>query len=145
MFFVMGESFFCESFSETKSGKRATQVEPRVSHEVCSRRFFCKQELRKMRCRYAESLFGRELRFFEPKKIAERLLRTTWGGRWSAIDSLCEALFVNFFPPRSISIPEAQMTPAALRSSASASLHFFELFSIILRKTANFHFPAFST
>ncbi len=30
----MGERFFCESFSETKSGKRATYFEPVVSREL---------------------------------------------------------------------------------------------------------------
>ena len=78
-----------------------------------------------MHCRYDKSLFGQDL---------------TWGGRWGAIDSLCEALFVNFFQPRSISIQEAQRTPAALRSSASASQHFFELFFIIFHKLEKFMF-----
>ena len=44
----MGERFFCESFSETESGKRATYFEPLVCHEVCLRRFSCEQEARKM-------------------------------------------------------------------------------------------------
>ena len=36
----MGARFFCESFSETKSGKRATNFEPEASHGLSLRRFF---------------------------------------------------------------------------------------------------------
>ena len=77
----MGERFFCESFSETKSGKRATHFEPVLSHGLSLKRFFCEQEARKMQGGHDESFFGRNL---------------TWGGRWSAIDCRCEALFVDF-------------------------------------------------
>ena len=173
----MGERFFCESFSETKSGKRATYFEPVPSHESSLKRFFCEHEAPKMRCRYDESLFSRNLIFGRPvgfssrkssqkecfapffagrsvfragkvhrksashhfrapggggerwghpaRKFTVRVLRTTernashhyswatcggrwlaavdgapsttWGGRWSAIDWRCEALFVDFF------------------------------------------------
>ena len=37
-FFVMGERFFCTSFSETKSVERPSHVEPRASREVCLKR-----------------------------------------------------------------------------------------------------------
>ena len=78
----MGEGFFSESFSETKSGMRATHFEPVLSHGTYLERFYCEQEARKMQGGHDESLFGRDL---------------TCGGRWSAIDMGCEALFVNFF------------------------------------------------
>ena len=71
-FFVMGERFFCESFSETKSGKRATYFDPEPSRGLFLERFFCEQEARKMRCRYNESLFGRDLIFRRPVGFLSR-------------------------------------------------------------------------
>ena len=68
----MGERFLCESFSETKSGKRATYFEPRVSHELSLKRFFCEQEAQKMRCRYDEPLFGQDLIFGRPVGFSSR-------------------------------------------------------------------------
>ena len=43
----MGERFFRESFSETKSGKGRTHVEPVLFRGLHLKRFFCEQEPRK--------------------------------------------------------------------------------------------------
>ena len=63
---VMGESFFCRSFFETLSEKRATYFEPVLSHEVYLERLLCEQVPGKMRCRYDESLFGQDSIFGRP-------------------------------------------------------------------------------
>ena len=68
----MGERFFCISFSETKSGKRATHSEPGLSRDLSFKCFFCEQEPRKMRGGHDESLFDRDLDFRPPVGFSSR-------------------------------------------------------------------------
>ena len=70
--FVMGESFSCTSFSETKSGKRGTHFGSGPSYELYLERFFCEQEPQKMQGGHDESLFGRELIFCRPVDFSSR-------------------------------------------------------------------------
>jgi hypothetical protein len=74
-------------------------------------------------------------------RVSGKLLHT--GGRWGAIDSLCEALFVNFFEELFSSVSRGAKTPAALRSPASASEHFSELFCSIFQKIKILTFSSF--
>ena len=47
VFFVMGERFSCESFCETKSGKRATHFEPWLLRGLSLKRVFASRRLEK--------------------------------------------------------------------------------------------------
>ena len=72
-------------------------------------------------------------RFFDSEKFTERVLRTTWDGRWSAIDCGCEALFVDFFRTLFCGPPSAKKQARKARRSSSDSFrrsprHFFNNF-----------------
>ena len=99
----MGEAKMLTTSSETKSGKRRLLFEPLPSRDLNLERHSTLSEgsISLLQVWWVverpRSYFSPAGRLFEPKKFTERVLRTTWGGRWSAIDVLCEALFVNFF------------------------------------------------
>ena len=59
-------------------------------------------------------------RFCEQNKFTERVLRTTWGGRWSAIDVLCEALFGKLFHDFERRSPCAKTRPGTFRILSEA-------------------------
>ena len=79
----MGETFFRESFSETKSGKRVTYFETEPSRGLYLERFFWRARgsknergTRSVVVR-PRSYFWPAGRFSKPKKFTERVRRTT--------------------------------------------------------------------
>jgi hypothetical protein len=90
-FFVMGERFFCESFSETKSGKRATYFEPGPSHDLSLKRFFCEQEPQKC-VGGTMSRCSAEILFFAGRSVfrAEKVHRKSASHQSSQPESLCQ-------------------------------------------------------